>query len=141
MVLPKRRGTAFEYQVAHVFEKFGFEWKRSGSSLGTDLYILKNGKFRFLVGCKKTGTRKPIYIEVSEIDSLENEAKEKNCVPLFCVGFRYTSPFVLTLEEIRKTHQTKNAHKVVMSDGIPLSDFLRKETSRERCSFLLSTVF
>lgn len=52
MVTPKRRGVRFEYTVAYLFERFGFTWDRSGSSLGIDLKISKDGRLRYLVSCK-----------------------------------------------------------------------------------------
>ena len=52
MVTPKRRGVRFECTVAYLFERFAFTWDRSGSSLGIDLKISKDGRLRYLVSCK-----------------------------------------------------------------------------------------
>jgi len=52
MVTPKRRGVRFECTVAHLFKCFAFTWDRSGSSLGIELKISKDGRLRYLVSCK-----------------------------------------------------------------------------------------
>jgi len=123
-VTPRSRGIRWEYRVAHRFERWGYRWKRSGSSLGTyDLLILKGGKPQFLVSCKKT-MKDVLYIPVEEVRELEREAKEWGVRPLLCFGFRRTSPLVCEPGELRRRGKS---YRLERGDGRPLDEWLRRE--------------
>ncbi|KXB09625.1 hypothetical protein AKJ35_00520 [candidate division MSBL1 archaeon SCGC-AAA833F18] len=129
MTLPKTRGVQFEYRTAHLFEKFGYEWDRSGSSLGTDLKILKDGELKYLVNCKKTSKSKVIYLPRSEVKDLAETVKKREAQGLICFGFHCTPIFTHTLDSIENTEQTEKNYKLVKEDSQTLRSFL-SEVSR-----------
>lgn len=124
MTLPKTRGTQFEYRTAYLFEEFGYEWDRSRSSLGTDLKILKDGKLRYLVNCKKTSKAKAIYIPQKEVMQLEKKSGRRSAQGLICFGFYRTPIFTHTLESIKKVKRTKKSYKLVKENAYNLKKFL-----------------
>ncbi|MEM2978056.1 MAG: hypothetical protein QXM46_02060 [Candidatus Hadarchaeales archaeon] len=128
MVTPKSRGTRWEYRVAHRFERWGYEWRRSGSSLGVyDLLITKGGRPQFLVSCKKTmGDR--LYIPLEEVEELRREARGMGARPLVCFGFRRTSPLVCELGRLRRSGG--ESYRLERGDGEPLDEWLGR---RKRC--------
>lgn len=127
MPTSKLRGVQFEYRCAYLFERFGYTWDRSGSSLGIDLKILKNGKLCYLVNCKKTARSKLIYLPQVEVERLSAEAAERKAVGLICFGF-YRSPiYVLTINGMRKLERTRLNYKLRPEDGTTLEEFLNRE--------------
>jgi Holliday junction resolvase len=132
MVNLKRMGARFEYRVAHLFERFGYFWDRSGSSLGIDLKILKEGRLRFLVNCKKTSKLEPIYLKKFEVEQLEAKAFQFGAQGLICFGFRRTPIFVVTLDELPRLESTCISYKLKPSDGRPLAEFLSEIDRAER---------
>jgi Holliday junction resolvase len=124
MTTPKKRGTRFEYRTAYLFESLGFNWDRSGSSLGIDLKISKRGRLCYLVNCKKTSTLKPIYMPKSEVKRLRVSAKETGAQGLVCFGFRRTPILTVTLEEIGELSKTRLHFKLTPENGRPLKDML-----------------
>lgn len=121
----KQRGTRFEYRVAHFFERFGFTWDRSRSSLGTDLKILKDGELRYLVSCKKRSKPEVIYLPRREVERLSREASEREAVGLVCFGFYRTPIYTITVDEVQKVESTKLSYKLKPGTGTPLAEFLR----------------
>lgn len=126
MVSAKRRGVNFEYRCAYVFERFGYTWDRSGSSLGTDLKILREGKLRYLVSCKKTSKLGPIYLSKFEVEQLAERARGSAVEGLICFGFRRTPVLVITLDEVRRLEAKRLSYKLRPCDGRPLAEFLGK---------------
>ncbi|KUO41251.1 MAG: hypothetical protein AVW06_01550 [Hadesarchaea archaeon DG-33-1] len=124
MPLPKLRGVNFEYRVAYLFERFGYTWDRSGSSLGTDLKISKNGKLHYLVNCKKTSKLGPLYLPRFEVEKLGTGASCADAQGLICFGFKRTPVLVLTLKQVRGSEGTRLSYKLHPSDGRPLTKFL-----------------
>ena len=124
MVSRKQRGVNFEYKCAYLFERFGHSWDRSGSSLGIDLKILKEGKLRFLVNCKKTSKLEPIYLPKFEVERLATMAFQSGVRGLVCFGFRRTPIFVITLDELHQLRGTRLNYKLRLGDGRPLAEFL-----------------
>lgn len=122
MVTSKERGTRWEYRVAYRFEERGYEWKRSGSSLGAyDLLITKGGKPVFIVSCKKT-MKDRLYIPKGEVEELRRMARGLKARPLICFGFKRTSPLVCELRELRRTKSGN--YRLDRGDGRPLDDWL-----------------
>jgi Holliday junction resolvase len=122
----KQRGVQFEYGCAYFFERFGYTWDRSGSSLGIDLKILKNGKLHYLINCKKTVKSKIIYLAQTEVERLSAEAAERGAKDLVCFGF-YRSPIcVFALNEVKKLERTKLNYKLKPEDGTPLEELLKR---------------
>ncbi len=126
MTLPKRRGVNFEYRVAYKFEEFGYEWDRSGSSLGIDLKILKDGKIRYLVSCKKTSKSEVIYFPKSEAQDLSEKASEREVEGLICYGFYRTPIYAHTLRETDSLKETKKNYKLEPESSITLEEFLKE---------------
>jgi len=124
MVLPKLRGVNFEYRVAYLFERFGYTWDRSGSSLGTDLKILKDGRLRYLVSCKKTSKLGPIYLPRLEVNRLAAGASSAGVQGLVCFGFNRTPILTLPLEHIQRLKGTRLSYKLYPADGRPLAKLL-----------------
>jgi len=121
----------FEYRCAYIFERFGYSWDRSGSSLGTDLKILREGKLRYLVSCKKTSKLEPIYLPKFEVEQLTERARSSAVEGLICFGFRRTPVLVITLDEVRQLEAKRLSYKLRLGDGRPLAEFL-SETSSAR---------
>lgn len=124
MTTPKKRGTRFEYRVAYRFEDFGYSWDRSGSSLGVDLKILKDGQLRFLVSCKKTSTKDVIYLPKEEVEDLAGEAERRGAPGLICYGFYRTPVFAVPLEDVDGLEQTEQSYKLAGDKGTHLRGFL-----------------
>jgi Holliday junction resolvase len=124
MVLPKLRGVNFEYRVAYVFERFGYTWDRSGSSLGTDLKISKDGRLCYLVSCKKTSGNGPIYLPRIEVDRLAQSAFRSEALGLICFGFNRSPVFALPIEQVHFTKGTRLSYKLYPTDGHPLTELL-----------------
>jgi len=124
MVSPKLRGVNFEYRVAHLFERFGYSWDRSGSSLGIDLKILKDGRLFYLVSCKKTIKLGPIYLQRSEVDRLAASASRAGVQGLVCFGFNRTPVLALAIEHVRRLKGTRLSYKLYPTDGLPLTELL-----------------
>ncbi|MBS3815033.1 MAG: hypothetical protein KGY45_00540 [Hadesarchaea archaeon] len=131
MTLPKTRGVQFEYRVAYQFEDFEYDWDRSGSSLGTDLKILKDGKLKYLVNCKKTSKSDVIYLKKSEVKRLKKKSKERNAQGLICFGFHRTPIFVRTLEDINEVEQTEKSYKLKEENNQSLKNLLHEATKCE----------
>ncbi|MEM2250950.1 MAG: restriction endonuclease [Candidatus Hadarchaeales archaeon] len=128
VVSQKKRGTNFEYRVAYLFEEFGFEWDRAGSSLGIDLKIYKNGKLRYLVSCKKTSRLVPIYVAKDEIRMLEKKAKEMGAEAIVCFGFRRTPVLALKTKEIKRLPKSRMYYRIDPDVGRPLREILEEES-------------
>lgn len=128
MVSQKRRGTNFEYRVAYLFEEFGFEWDRAGSSLGIDLKVYRRGKLRYLVSCKKTSRIVPIYVTKDEVRMLEEKAREMGAEAMVCFGFRRTPILALKIGEIKKLPKTKVYYRIDPNVGRPLREILEEES-------------
>lgn len=124
MVTPKGRGVRFEYRVAYLFERFGYSWDRSGSSLGVDLKISKGGRLRCLVSCKKTSKLGPIYLPRNEVERLSASAKETGAQGMVCFGFRLTPVFTLPIEKVAGLESTRLYYKINPADGKPLKEIL-----------------
>ncbi|MFN4133506.1 MAG: hypothetical protein ACK4GQ_03960 [Candidatus Hadarchaeales archaeon] len=125
MTTPKKRGTNFEYRVAYLFESFGYEWDRSGSSLGIDLKIFRDGRLRYLVSCKKTSAREMIYVPKSEVNFLLDNARRCGAEALLCFSFYRTPILVLPIAGLKKLQKTRLFFKIDASAGAPLREFLR----------------
>jgi Holliday junction resolvase len=125
MVLPKLRGVNFEYRVAYVFERFGYTWDRSGSSLDIDLKISKDGRLCYLVSCKKTSGNGPIYLPRIEVDRLVESASKSEAQGLICFGFNRTPVLALAIDQVRCTDGTRLSYKLYPTDGRPLTELLR----------------
>ena len=130
MSTPKKRGTNFEYRVAYLFEEFGYEWERSGGSLGIDLKIYSRGRLTYLVSCKKTSKLAPLYISKSEIESLKFKAKEMRAKALLCFGFRRTPILAFPIDKITKLPQSRLFYKLLPEHGTALKKMLERETHR-----------
>ncbi|MEM3519749.1 MAG: restriction endonuclease [Candidatus Hadarchaeales archaeon] len=126
MTTPKKRGTNFEYRVAYLFESFGYEWDRSGSSLGIDLKISKDGRLRYLISCKKTSAKEMIYVPKSEAEFLSACAKKCGAEPLICFSFYRAPILALPLSLLKKLPKTRLFFKINRSAGVPLKDFLKR---------------
>lgn len=124
MALRKRRGVSFEYRVAYLFERFGYSWDRSGSSLGMDLKISKGGRLSYLVNCKKTSGRGPIYLPRREVERLREGTSSTGADGLICFGFYRTPVLALTLADVPKLKGTRLSYKLYPEDGRPLRGFL-----------------
>jgi Holliday junction resolvase len=124
LVTPKRRGVRFEYAVAYVFERFGYSWDRSGSSLGIDLKISKDGRLCYLVSCKKTSTSGPIYLPRREVERLKASAAGTGVQGLICFGFNRTPALALRVDEITELKSTRHNYKIYPGDGMPLKELL-----------------
>jgi Holliday junction resolvase len=124
MVSGKQRGVNYEYRCAYLFERFGYTWDRSGSSLGADLKILKDGKLRYLVNCKKTSKLGPIYLPKFEVERLAVMASQSGAQGLICFGFRRTPILVVTLDQVPQLRGTRLSYKLYPNDGRPLAEFL-----------------
>lgn len=120
----KKRGTRFEYRVAYTFEDLGYSWDRSGSSLGVDLKILKDGDLCFLVSCKKTSTKDVIYLPKEEVEDLAGESELRGARGLICYAFYRTPIFVAPLRDITNLEETKKSYKFTGDEGIDLETFL-----------------
>ena len=126
MITPKRRGVRFEYRVAYLFERFGYSWDRSGSSLGIDLKISKDGRLCYLVSCKKTSTLGPIYLPRQEVERLGVAVKETGAEGLLSFGFHKTAIFALPIDKIADLESTRLYYKIYPGDGKPLKELLSK---------------
>lgn len=124
MTTPKKRGQNFEYKTAYLFERFGFSWDRSGSSLGVDLKISKDGRLFYLTSCKKTSTLGPIYLQRYEVERLKASADETGAQGMICFGFRRTPVLALPIEKIADLKSTKLHYKLYPTDGKPLKEIL-----------------
>ena len=124
MVTPKRRGVRFEYRVAYLFERFGYSWDRSGSSLGIDLKISKDGRLCYLVSCKKTSTLGPIYLPQHEVERLKASASETGAQGMVCFGFNRTPVLALQVDEVSDLEGTKRNYKIYSTNGRPLKELL-----------------
>lgn len=124
MVSAKQQGTNFEYRVAYLFERFGYTWDRSGSSLGIDLKISRDGNLRYLVNCKKTSSAGPIYLPRLEVERLTASASQAGVQGMICFGFNRTPILAVTLEQIRHLRATKLSYKLYPTDGHPLAELL-----------------
>ena len=124
MVTPKRWGVRFEYAVAYLFERFGFTRDRSGSSLGIDLKISKNGRLRYLVSCKKTSTLGPIYLPRYEVKRLKASTSETGARGMVCFGFNRTPVLALQVDEVFDLEGTKRNYKIYPANGRPLKELL-----------------
>jgi len=124
MVTPKRRVVRFEYAVAYLFERFGFTWDRSGSSLGIDLKISKNGRLRYLVSCKKTSTLGQIYLPRYEVERLKDSISETGAQGMVCFGFNHTPVLALQVDEVFDFEGTKRNYKIYPTSGRPLKELL-----------------
>jgi Holliday junction resolvase len=124
MVTPKKKGQNFEYKTAYLFERFGFSWDRSGSSLGVDLKISRDGRLRYLVSCKKTSTLGPIYLPRREVGRLRTSAEETGAKAMVCFGFRRTPVLAIPAEKISELRGTKLYYKLYPRDGRPLKEIL-----------------
>jgi Holliday junction resolvase len=131
MVSPKLRGVNYEYRIAYLFERFGYSWDRSGSSLGIDLKISKGGKLRYLVSCKKTSTLGPIYLPRLEVDRLAASASSAGVRGLVCFGFKRTPILALPLEQVRRLKGARLSYKLYPTDGRPLIKFLSEANACE----------
>ncbi len=120
----KTRGTMFEYRVAYLFERFGYSWDRSGSSLGVDLKISKGGRLCCLVSCKKTSTLGPIYLPRREVERLKASANETGADGLLCFGFRRTAVLALPIDKVASLKGTRLYYKIHPTDGKPLKELL-----------------
>lgn len=125
MTTPKKRGQNFEYRVAYIFERFGFSWDRSGSSLGVDLKISRDGRLLYLVSCKKTSTLGPIYLQRNEVERLMASADETGARGMICFGFRRTPVLAIPLDKIADLKSTRLYYKLHLGDGKPLKDILK----------------
>ncbi len=130
MVTAKQRGTQWEYYVARLFERFGFVWDRSGSSLGVDLKISRKGHLCYLVSCKKTSKFGPIYLPRWEVERLKAAAKETGVTGLLCFGFHRTPVLALPLKKVARLKSTKCNYKIYPTDGKPLKEILGKPSLR-----------
>lgn len=139
MVLSKSRGVRFEYRVAHKFKKFGYTWDRSGSSLGVDLKILKNGELHYLVSCKKTSKSRVIYLPQKEVEELSVEASNRGAEGLICFGFYRTPIFVHPIEEIEDLEKTKKSYKLEEGGSGSLTAFLSEASQCESSTGISST--
>ncbi|MEM2878106.1 MAG: restriction endonuclease [Candidatus Hadarchaeales archaeon] len=126
MVTPKKRGTRFEYRVAYLFEKYGYSWDRSRSSMGIDLKITRNGKLRYLISCKKTSKNGPIYIPLEEVSRLEKYSRETRADGMICFGFNRTAIFFLKLKDVALLEKTRQYYKINRGDGHILENMLKK---------------
>ena len=124
MVLPKLRGSNFEYRVAYVFERFGYTWDRSGSSLGIDLKISKDGRLCYLVSCKKTSGNGPIYLPRIEVDRLAESTSRSGAQGLICFGFNRTPVLTLPIDRVSCMNGTRLSFKLHPTDGHPLVELL-----------------
>jgi Holliday junction resolvase len=124
MTTPKKRGQNFEYRTAYIFERFGFTWDRSGSSLGVDLKISRDGRLLYLVSCKKTSTLGPIYLQRNEVDRLRASADETGARGMICFGFRRTPVLAIFLDKISDLESTKLYYKLYPRDGKLLKEIL-----------------
>lgn len=124
MVTPKQKGTRWEYYVAHFFERFGFAWDRSGSSLGVDLKISKGGRLCYLVSCKKTSMLGPIYLPRREVERLKASAIETGAMGLICFGFHRTGIFALPVDKVSDLKSTRLYYKLYPTDGKSLKELL-----------------
>lgn len=125
MVTPKRRGVRFEYAVAYFFERFGFTWDRSGSSLGIDIKISRDGRLRYLASCKKTSTPGPIYLPQHEVERLKASANETGAQGMVCFGFNRMPVLALHVDEISGLESTKHNYKIYPTNGRPLKELLK----------------
>ena len=125
MVTPKQKGTQMEYRVAYIFERFGYSWDRSRSSLGIDLKISKGGGLRYLVSCKKTSSFGPIYLPKHEVERLKAAAKETKAEGFLCFGFHRTPVLALPLKKVSALERTKHSYKIYPKDGMPLKELLK----------------
>ncbi|MDI6820278.1 MAG: restriction endonuclease [Candidatus Hodarchaeaceae archaeon] len=124
MTSAKRQGTNFEYRVAYIFERFGYTWDRSGSSLGIDLKISRDGNPRYLVNCKKTSSIGPIYLPRLEVERLIASASRAGVRGIICFGFKRTPVLAVTLEQIRHLRATRLSYKLYPTDGHRLDELL-----------------
>ncbi|KUO43383.1 MAG: hypothetical protein APU95_05905 [Hadesarchaea archaeon YNP_N21] len=127
MTLSKRRGVNFEYRVAYLFERYGYSWDRSGSSLGIDLKILKNGRLHYLVSCKKTSCSDKIYLPRREVEMLSSAATQAGVKGLVCFGFKRSQVFALTTDQVQKLKGARLSYKISKGDGHPLAKILEDE--------------
>lgn len=126
MTLPKHRGVSFEYRCAYLFNRLGYGWKRSRGSYGShDLEILKDGKPRYFISCKKT-MRDFIYIEKKEIEKLKEEARGAGVIPLVCFGFSRTPVMVIEPKNIKRRTPEGN-YKLVAGDGEDLREWIKRQ--------------
>jgi len=125
VVTPKKRGTRFEYRVAYIFEKFGYSWDRSGSSLGIDLKISKKGRLCYLVSCKKTSSTSIIYIPKNEVASLRKSSKETGAEGLICFGFYKTPVFAINVCDVLSLEKTRKYYRLTPQVGSPLERLLK----------------
>lgn len=131
MVTPKKRGTRFEYRVAYIFQKFGYSWDRSGSSLGIDLKITKKGRLCYLVSCKKTSRSAVIYVPKDEIKTLKKASRETGAEGLICFGF-YRSPiFTVNVRDTTSLEVTEKYYKLRPEAGHPLDLLLKEKKESE----------
>lgn len=110
--------------MAYLFERFGYTWDRSGSSLGIDLKILRDGTLRYLVNCKKTSSIGPIYLPRLEVERLAASASRAGVQGLICFGFNRTPILAVTLEQIHHLRSTRLSYKLYSTDGHPLVELL-----------------
>jgi Holliday junction resolvase len=124
MVTPKKKGQNFEYKTAYLFERSGFAWDRSGSSLGVDLKISKDGRLRYIVSCKKTSKLGPVYLQKYEVERLKASADETGAQGMICFGFRRMPVLALPVDKIANLKSTKLHYKLYPADDKPLKDIL-----------------
>lgn len=96
--------------------------------MGIDLKILKDGRLRYLVNCKKTSKVRPIYLSRLEVERLAAQAEQTGAEGLICFGFVRTPILVLTLDQIPCLKATRLNYKLYPKDGRPLMEFLKQET-------------
>lgn len=132
MVTPKRRGTRFEYRVAYIFEKFGYSWDRSGSSLGVDLKISRRGKLCYLVSCKKTSSSKTIYVPREEVETLRRSSRETGARGLICFGFYRTPVLFIDLQDVHSLEKTARYYKLSKDVGHPIEELMKSNPVRRR---------
>lgn len=126
MTIPKKRGTNFEYRTAYLFESFGYEWDRSGSSLGIDLKVFKNHRLRYFVSCKKTSSKDIIYFSKSEAKHMEVLERKTGARGLICFSFYRTPIMALPISDLKKLRSTRHFFKITKAIGVPLKEFLMR---------------
>jgi Holliday junction resolvase len=130
VVTPKKRGTRFEYRVAYIFQRFGYSWDRSGSSLGIDLKITKKGRLCYLVSCKKTSSSAVIYIPKEEIKMLRRASMETGAEGLVCFGFYRSPVLTVNVRDAKSLEGTEKYYRLHPEIGCPLEGLLKRRAQK-----------
>ena len=144
----RRAGVEFEKQVAHIFERYGYEVKKGHVS---DLRVWKEEpllhpisdifsdvpgskirtimELKYVVECKMSTTRHCIYISKHQVEVISREASGVSTI--ICFGFPSVGIRVIKAQDLRLMPSGKK-YKLTPRDGVAFKEWLEKTGTSAR---------